>query len=408
MRILFVLHQFFPEFSSGTEQVTFNLAKAMQRLGHYVHVLTCRVSGEAAAPPLQHGLYKGIPVTGFPLRMLPTDSDSALATDAALSIALEAFLDEHDFDFCHVTHCMRMACLFPLLSARNIPYALTLTDFYLACHRINLQDVAGKSCSGPELGKRCARRCGSPMWNEEALFLRHDVAREILARSQLNACPSAAVQSAYQAAFPDVKFAVIPHGINFFEFSPSLVSPRGDAGLVLGFLGTVTPVKGLDVLVRAFVDNARPDMRLLIAGPIGDKDHWEREILPVIADDPRINVLGLLEGIARTSFYRRIDLLALPSRVPESFSLVVNEAHFCQVPVLVSDLGAPKERVQDGVNGRVLPAGDLKAWGKTLACLGDTPDVVAEWRKHLPLPYRIEEEAFIYNRMYSAFCVGAA
>ena len=54
MRILIVLHQFFPEFSGGTERVALNLARTAQRAGHHVRVLACAapgvgpVSGEAS------------------------------------------------------------------------------------------------------------------------------------------------------------------------------------------------------------------------------------------------------------------------------------------------------------------------------------------------------------------------
>lgn len=40
MKLLFTIHQFFPEHSSGTEILTFQVAKELQSHGHEVHVLT--------------------------------------------------------------------------------------------------------------------------------------------------------------------------------------------------------------------------------------------------------------------------------------------------------------------------------------------------------------------------------
>jgi len=40
MNILYVLHQFFPMHYTGTERHTLDIAKQMQRMGHYVTVLT--------------------------------------------------------------------------------------------------------------------------------------------------------------------------------------------------------------------------------------------------------------------------------------------------------------------------------------------------------------------------------
>jgi len=40
MNILYILHQFFPMHYTGTERHTLDMAKQMQRMGHYVTVLT--------------------------------------------------------------------------------------------------------------------------------------------------------------------------------------------------------------------------------------------------------------------------------------------------------------------------------------------------------------------------------
>ena len=40
MNILYILHQFFPMHYTGTERHTLDMAKQMQKMGHYVTVLT--------------------------------------------------------------------------------------------------------------------------------------------------------------------------------------------------------------------------------------------------------------------------------------------------------------------------------------------------------------------------------
>ena len=40
MKILYVVHQFFPNHITGTERLTLNIAKQIQRMGHEVTVLT--------------------------------------------------------------------------------------------------------------------------------------------------------------------------------------------------------------------------------------------------------------------------------------------------------------------------------------------------------------------------------
>jgi hypothetical protein len=68
MRILFILHQFYPEFSGGTERVALDLARSAQRAGHYVRVLASTInpaiSGGRPCADLAGAIqsdYKGVP-----------------------------------------------------------------------------------------------------------------------------------------------------------------------------------------------------------------------------------------------------------------------------------------------------------------------------------------------------------
>jgi glycosyltransferase involved in cell wall biosynthesis len=141
MRILFILHQFFPEFSGGTERVAFNLARMAQKAGHHVHVLASTVdpvrSGGIPVPrPFSGSLrtnYQGIPVTVIPRTMLPPAADIGLEIDKAVVGALAEWMDDERFDVAHVLHTMRMGSAVLAAQRCGLPYVLTLTDFYLPC-----------------------------------------------------------------------------------------------------------------------------------------------------------------------------------------------------------------------------------------------------------------------------------
>ena len=47
MKIVYLVHQFYPEFQAGTEKFLLNTARMAQKNGHKVHVLTYSVSAEA-------------------------------------------------------------------------------------------------------------------------------------------------------------------------------------------------------------------------------------------------------------------------------------------------------------------------------------------------------------------------
>jgi len=51
MKILYVVHQFFPFFHTGSERLTFDTAKQMQKMGHSVTILTYEPNHEIENPP---------------------------------------------------------------------------------------------------------------------------------------------------------------------------------------------------------------------------------------------------------------------------------------------------------------------------------------------------------------------
>ncbi|MCB9913645.1 MAG: glycosyltransferase [Planctomycetes bacterium] len=60
------------------------------------------------------------------------------------------------------------------------------------------------------------------------------------------------------------------------------------------------------------------------------------------------------------------DVVAVPSLWPENAPFVIREAFAAGRPVLASDTPALRESVSDGVDGRLLPQGDVAAWRAAL------------------------------------------
>ena len=87
MRILFVVHQFMPDFSGGTERVTLNLARAAQADGNRVEVLTVTAGDRPGWRADGHGLMtssiEGVPVTAIRLVEEPLALADALERLAA-------------------------------------------------------------------------------------------------------------------------------------------------------------------------------------------------------------------------------------------------------------------------------------------------------------------------------------
>lgn len=410
MRLLFILHQFYPEFSGGTERVALNLARAAQRAGHYACVLACTLnptaSGGQLCPALEGALqtvHDGVPVTLLPRDSLPVEADFSFETEPALVERLGVWMVRERFDLAHVLHPMRMGSALLAAQRCGLPYLLTLTDFFAACFRINLVSVRHAPCAGPAAGARCADDCLVSPWTRDSLASRFRQAQGVMAAAGARVCPSEYVAGRYREIFPEQEFAVVPHGIDLLALAaggmPATPAPR-PGRLTLGFIGSIVPQKGLDLLLRAFARVPDSGLRLRVVGGLYGELAYQREVQRLVAADPRVDLLGQLPPTQVFGVIQQLDLLCLPSRVPETFSLVLHEAAAAGVPALVSEQGAPGERVAQHGGGLALPVDDVDAWAAAIAELAAQPERLASWRAGLPLPLRLEEEAFFYESLY--------
>jgi glycosyltransferase involved in cell wall biosynthesis len=152
------------------------------------------------------------------------------------------------------------------------------------------------------------------------------------------------------------RVAVVPNGINLDGFEPAATPPPP----AIGFLARLSPAKGLDQLVDAFVllrsQGRCPDVRLRIAGAQTEAD------LPFMREQQaKIAAAGLagdvdwlpnLDRAAKQDFLRSLHVLSVPAPA-EAFGLYVLEAMACGVPVVQPADGAFPELLA-ATNGGVL------------------------------------------------------
>jgi glycosyltransferase involved in cell wall biosynthesis len=155
----------------------------------------------------------------------------------------------------------------------------------------------------------------------------------------------------------------------------------GHERLHLLFAGRMEKLKGgavfLDALDR-LDESVRRNLRVTFAGDGPERSSWEQRAAQVSRGEFEIRFVGWLP---RSTLYKAVDLLVVPSLWPEPLGLVGLEAAAEGIPSVAFDVGGIREWLIDGVTGRLVPANPPS--GATLArsledCIR-TPGTLASW-----------------------------
>ncbi|MFN2588991.1 MAG: glycosyltransferase family 4 protein [Actinomycetota bacterium] len=156
--------------------------------------------------------------------------------------------------------------------------------------------------------------------------------------------------------------------------SPELFALESDpSSCTILYAGFVGPRKRLLDLIRALpiVRRSLPRARLRVAGPVSDAAYAsavEREI-GRLALEGAVARLGPLDRASLHAEYASAGVLALPSE-EENAPQVIAEALASGLPVVATDVGGIAWMVADGVDGFVVPPGDVGALaGRIVAVL---------------------------------------
>lgn len=122
---------------------------------------------------------------------------------------------------------------------------------------------------------------------------------------------------------------------------------------VILFLGRISKIKGIDVLIEAFmkIHKEYSHTKLILLGSILDK------ILTKKNYRLNENIFVLSEQSQVSSYYKMSDLIILPSRV-ESLGYTMLEAGYFNKPFIGSRTGGIAEFINDGLNGFLFEPGN--------------------------------------------------
>jgi glycosyltransferase involved in cell wall biosynthesis len=164
---------------------------------------------------------------------------------------------------------------------------------------------------------------------------------------------------------------VLPAGVAVDRFRPRETRPRRP--FTVGFVGSLTAAKGVDLLVAALCRMAE-DTRLLIVGDGPELQPLRRAAEPL---DARVVFTGALPVAAVPAALAQMDVTVAPYRptAAEATPTRVLEYMAAGTAVVASAVRPLPSLIEDGRTGLLVPPGDVDALVEALERLRDEPAV---------------------------------
>lgn len=185
------------------------------------------------------------------------------------------------------------------------------------------------------------------------------------------------------------KARLIYNGVDLERFGPGEDDGlREELGIpawavVLGYIGEIKGERNLDILVEAAARllPRHPGLYLAMVGDssmeAGEPERLERLAFGLDAGFAgRLVFTGYRFDPER--FYRIFDVYVLPS-TREGFGVTLIEAMASGVPVVACRVRGPREIVDDGVNGVLVPDRDVEGLSEAIAFYLEAPEAVSKY-----------------------------
>jgi glycosyltransferase involved in cell wall biosynthesis len=174
-----------------------------------------------------------------------------------------------------------------------------------------------------------------------------------------------------------------------------------------GFFGQINPYKGLGVILQAFSKlpwRAQGKLVLEVHGANMDiqsqqyRDEIQTLLEPLIKSGT-VEWHGPYQPHEMRSRMASIDWVVVPSIWWENSPMVIQEALNYGKPLLVSDIGGMAEKVNNGVNGIHVPAGNVTAWSRAFSELA-TGDIWSRLHAGISTPISCAQSADAHLNLF--------
>lgn len=410
MRVLFVVHGYPPAATGGTEIYCRELAEALveRRDIDEVSVVAASATRDREEFSVEERRVKGVRLVTYVSTYRTSLAFQDSYANPRVTRTLARIIADIEFDVAHIHHLTHGSLDCAALLAARAPVVVTLHDYWLMCPRGQLLNSQWQPCGGPESSK-CAgciglaqRRLGSRN-GASAIEDRMARFRDLAGSVDCFLCPSDSLRQRFLSfGGPEAKLRPwrLGHRRPTTRVRLEATGGRRERALRVGFFGTMMVSKAPHVAIRAAERFDSTELELHVVGryaPYHGDDSYRAQIAST-ADN--IVFHGLLDHSVASELMQTMDVIVVPSVWEENAPLVLSEAFLRRVPVVASNIGGLREMIRDGVDGALLPPGDVDALESCLRELVEDPERVSTLRRAIVEPPTIDSDAANHLELY--------
>jgi len=408
MNICFVVHEFFPNYYTGTARVCLNLAQQLKKMGHKITIITYNPSNipfsnynEINNVLWTEYIYEGIKIISIKYKKENINLNFDIFYGEYDRLAFDKIFSGiiNNIDILHIIHPLRMGNVIKFLKLNGkFPIILTFTDAWFICPRVSLFNINYSICN--EIDIINCKKCG---FKENELNKRNNDSNELINIIDYVVFPSKLLETIFKnnkLKFNNYK--IINNGLDYKYFKFNYSKKVNHKEINLGYVGPIVRQKGLHIIIQSFKKIKFQNINLNIYGEAFD-EHYISLIKKLCGNDKRIKFYGKYDYKELSEIYSKIDIAIYPSICYESYSLSLVESLAHKTPVIASNtIGASWEFIKNDQNGYIFESGNVLDLYNKLINLIENPNLIEKFRENITYPPRIEEEAFYYEILYKS------